>query len=73
MIIPTEPIGSIPRAVALLGAVKDAGSLENPLLDRLYEAAVQDTIRKFEAAGSPVITEGEQRRACLEPKWRRRF
>jgi 5-methyltetrahydropteroyltriglutamate--homocysteine methyltransferase len=29
-------------------------------LDRLYEAALVDTIKLFEATGSPVITDGEQ-------------
>jgi 5-methyltetrahydropteroyltriglutamate--homocysteine methyltransferase len=33
-----------------------------PELDELYEEAVRDTIRRFEATGSPVITDGEQRK-----------
>jgi methionine synthase II (cobalamin-independent) len=63
MIIPTEPIGSIPRPVALLAAI-DArgGNAQDPALEPLYEAAVRDTIRQFEATGSPVITDGEQRK-----------
>lgn len=28
----------------------------------MYEAAIEDTIRRFEATGSPVITDGEQRK-----------
>ena len=31
-------------------------------LDPLYEAAIRDTIERFEATGSPVITDGEQRK-----------
>ena len=61
MIIPTEPIGSIPRPVRLIEAVAE-GSITDPALDPLYEAAVRDTIEKFEATGSPVITDGEQRK-----------
>ena len=61
MIIPTEPIGSIPRPVPLIKAVAD-GKITDPNLDPLYEAAVKDTIERFEATGSPVITDGEQRK-----------
>ena len=35
---------------------------EDPALEGLSDAAVQDTIEQFEATGSPVITDGEQRR-----------
>jgi 5-methyltetrahydropteroyltriglutamate--homocysteine methyltransferase len=35
---------------------------EDPALDRLYEAAVRDTVARFEATGSPVISDGEQRK-----------
>ena len=61
MIIPTEPIGSIPRPLALIDAIKIGGS-QDPALDPLFEAAIQDTIERFEATGSPVITDGEQRK-----------
>jgi 5-methyltetrahydropteroyltriglutamate--homocysteine methyltransferase len=61
MMIPTEPIGSIPRPLDLIESVA-AGSISDPNLDPLYEAAVQDTIERFEATGSPVITDGEQRK-----------
>jgi 5-methyltetrahydropteroyltriglutamate--homocysteine methyltransferase len=59
--IPTEPIGSIPRPQKLLDALNDA-SAGDPSLDSLYEEAIEDTIRQFEATGSPVITDGEQRK-----------
>jgi 5-methyltetrahydropteroyltriglutamate--homocysteine methyltransferase len=59
--LPTEPIGSIPRPPALLDAIAEWGS-EDPRLDPLYEAATRDTIAAFEATGSPVITDGEQRK-----------
>jgi 5-methyltetrahydropteroyltriglutamate--homocysteine methyltransferase len=34
----------------------------DPALDRLYEEAIADTVRSFEATGSPVVTDGEQRK-----------
>jgi 5-methyltetrahydropteroyltriglutamate--homocysteine methyltransferase len=37
-----------------------AGRLPRYELDRLYEAALADTIKLFEATGSPVIMDGEQ-------------
>ena len=62
MEIPTEPIGSIPRPLALLEAIKSKGDASDPGLDSLYEWAIRDTIKQFEATGSPVITDGEQRK-----------
>ena len=59
--LPTEPIGSIPRPPALLDAIAEWGS-EDPRLEPLYEAAIGDTIAQFEATGSPVVTDGEQRK-----------
>ena len=62
MPIPTEPIGSIPRPQALIDgtqAFKD-GRISQKELDSLYAAAIRDTIERFEATGSPVITDGEQ-------------
>src|SRR5687768_5103188 len=61
MQIPTEPIGSIPRPPDLIRAVQQ-GDGADPALDPLYEAAIRDTIVRFEATGSPVITDGEQRK-----------
>jgi len=61
MTIPTEPIGSIPRPLALIEAIA-ARDGADPELDGLYEAAIRDTIERFEATGSPVITDGEQRK-----------
>ncbi len=56
----TEPIGSVPRPPALLeGLAAGAPAAE---LDALYEDAVRDTIARFEETGSPVVTDGEQRK-----------
>jgi 5-methyltetrahydropteroyltriglutamate--homocysteine methyltransferase len=62
MTIPTEPIGSIPRPLALIEAVARKGP-DDPSLERLYEDAIRDTVERFEATGSPVITDGEHTRA----------
>jgi 5-methyltetrahydropteroyltriglutamate--homocysteine methyltransferase len=59
--IPTEPIGSIPRPPTLVEAVTVSDGFD-PALEPLYEEAVRDTIERFEATGSPVITDGEQRK-----------
>src|SRR5262245_64697674 len=60
MMIPTEPIGSIPRPLQLIEAVTASGGGSDPKLNPLYEEAIKDTIERFEATGSPVITDGEQ-------------
>ncbi|HEX6143333.1 MAG TPA: hypothetical protein VFZ01_11475, partial [Geminicoccaceae bacterium] len=64
MPLPTEPIGSIPRPRELLAALDAyrAGRIDLAGLDAAYDAAVEDTVRRFEATGSPVITDGEQRK-----------
>lgn len=61
--IPTEPIGSIPRPLWLLDAIAArGGDGADPGLEPLYEKAIRDTIAQFEATGSPVISDGEQRK-----------
>lgn len=64
LIIPTEPIGSIPRPLELIEAARafERGEVSRQALDRLYDEATLDTIRRFEATGSPVISDGEQRK-----------
>jgi 5-methyltetrahydropteroyltriglutamate--homocysteine methyltransferase len=59
--IPTEPIGSLPRPVALLDALQRTDS-ESPELEALYDEAIRDTIQALDAIGSPVLTDGEQRK-----------
>src|SRR5438445_8306725 len=61
MQIPTEPIGSIPRPLHLIEAVSATDGTD-PSLDPVYDEAIRDTIARFEATGSPVITDGEQRK-----------
>jgi 5-methyltetrahydropteroyltriglutamate--homocysteine methyltransferase len=67
MTIPTEPIGSIPRPPELLRAMRDhaAGRISSVTLDEAYNGAVRDTLERFEATGSPVISDGEQRKSSF--------
>jgi 5-methyltetrahydropteroyltriglutamate--homocysteine methyltransferase len=60
--IPTEPIGSIPRPPELIEGMQlsAAGRISPADLQSRYERAIRDTIQRFEATGSPVITDGEQ-------------
>jgi 5-methyltetrahydropteroyltriglutamate--homocysteine methyltransferase len=60
--IPTEPIGSLPRPPELVAAMQQAAGPDDPALDPLYDAAIRDTLQRFEATGSPVVTDGEQRK-----------
>ena len=62
MIIPTEPIGSIPRPGYLIDAMgaHGAGRLDDAGLSQAMERAVAETVAAMEATGSPVITDGEQ-------------
>jgi 5-methyltetrahydropteroyltriglutamate--homocysteine methyltransferase len=64
MTLPTEPIGSIPRSKALQDGMRAAaaGEITPEELDVLFDDAVSETLRRFEATGSPVITDGEQRK-----------
>ena len=60
----SEPIGSIPRPQALIDAMT-AGNTEPGLMEELYDDALRDTIARFEATGSPVITDGEQTKSSF--------
>ena len=64
MPIPTEPIGSIPRPPELVAGMSAAaeGAISADELDALFEEAVRSTIAELEATGSPVVTDGEQRK-----------
>src|SRR5215831_16932573 len=64
MTLPTEPIGSIPRPKELIAGMTAFGDgrIGEDALAALFDGAVADTIRLFEETGSPVITDGEQRK-----------
>lgn len=61
LIIPTEPIGSIPRPLKLVEALNASGNA-HPDIEALYEDAVRETVAQMAATGSPVLTDGEQRK-----------
>jgi 5-methyltetrahydropteroyltriglutamate--homocysteine methyltransferase len=62
--LPTEPVGSIPRPQELVDALSmlRRGELARSQLEAVYASAIVDTIRRFEATGSPVISDGELRK-----------
>jgi 5-methyltetrahydropteroyltriglutamate--homocysteine methyltransferase len=62
MSIATEPIGSIPRPVELLSAMRGyaEGRISGDELHAAEDAALRDTIERFERTGSPIISDGEQ-------------
>jgi methionine synthase II (cobalamin-independent) len=61
--IPTEPVGSLPRPSTLQTAYAkyDQGEISKEDLAVEQDAAVRDSIERFEATGSPIISDGEQR------------
>jgi 5-methyltetrahydropteroyltriglutamate--homocysteine methyltransferase len=62
MAIPTELIGSIPRPQTLIDTMVSfgAGRASREALDGAYRDALEDTIRRLEETGSPVLSDGEQ-------------
>ncbi|MEJ1240624.1 cobalamin-independent methionine synthase II family protein [Chryseolinea sp. T2] len=62
MIIPTEPIGSIPRPAYLIDALSDraSGRITEEALKELSRRALKETVTALEQTGSPVISDGEQ-------------
>ena len=63
MPIPTEPVGSLPRPMKLQAAYAgyDAGTVTKEQLTREQDAACLDSIKRMEATGAPVVSDGEQR------------
>lgn len=62
--LPTEPVGSLPRPSALQRAVLDAetGLLTAAELEHAQDLAVRDTLHRMAETGSPLVSDGEQRR-----------
>ena len=62
--LPTEAIGSIPRPGWLMAAIQEeeSGTRSAAELEDVYERATRVTIRELEATGSPVVSDGEQRK-----------
>src|SRR6476660_9324411 len=63
MSIPTEPVGSLPRPAKLQAAYADydAGKITKEQLVAEQDAACLDSIKRMEATGSPIVSDGEQR------------
>ncbi|MEP7376708.1 MAG: cobalamin-independent methionine synthase II family protein [Chitinophagaceae bacterium] len=62
MRILTEPVGSVPRPQYLIDAFGAFGQqqIDEAEFSNLCDKALKDTIERFEATGSPVISDGEQ-------------
>lgn len=67
MTIPTEPVGSVPRAPELQAAMSAfaEGSLSAEAMEDAFDAAVSNTVARFEATGSPIVTDGEQTKSSF--------
>ena len=61
--IPTENVGSLPRPMKLQAAYADydAGKIKLEQLEAEQEEAAKDSIKRMEATGSPIVSDGEQR------------
>ena len=59
--IPTQPIGRILRPVEPMERVKK-GNSEDRKLAPLYDVAVRDSMARLAGAGSPVVTDGGERK-----------
>ncbi|KAI9863906.1 MAG: hypothetical protein M1813_003558 [Trichoglossum hirsutum] len=63
MPIPTEVVGSLPRPTYLQQAFADydAGKISRADLIKAQDKAAEDSIKRMEEAGEPLVTDGEQR------------
>ena len=67
MSIPTELVGSLPRPMKLQEAYADydEGKISWEDLKAEQDAAAEDSIRRLEEVGEPVVTDGEQRESSF--------
>ena len=67
MPIPTELVGSLPRPMRLQEAYADydEGKITFEQLQAEQDAAAEDSIRRLEATGEPIVTDGEQRESSF--------
>src|SRR3954466_12513105 len=65
--IPTELVGSLPRPMKLQEAYQayDDGTITYEDLQAEQDAAAEDSIRRLEATGEPIVTDGEQRESSF--------
>jgi methionine synthase II (cobalamin-independent) len=67
MSIPTELVGSLPRPMKLQEAYAsyDDGAITWEQLQAEQDAAAEDSIRRLEDVGEPIVTDGEQRESSF--------
>jgi methionine synthase II (cobalamin-independent) len=67
MSIPTELVGSLPRPMKLQEAFQayDDGKIDFDQLRTEQDAAAEDSIRRLEEVGEPIVTDGEQRESSF--------
>ncbi len=67
MPIRTELVGSLPRPMKLQQAYADydEGTITWQQLQAEQDAAAEDSIRRLEATGEPIVTDGEQRESSF--------
>ncbi|HZH25483.1 MAG TPA: hypothetical protein VEY49_11295 [Solirubrobacteraceae bacterium] len=67
MPIPTELVGSLPRPMKLQQAFADydEGKITFEQLQAEQDAAAEDSIKRLEETGEPIVTDGEQRESSF--------
>src|SRR4051812_33370493 len=67
MPIPTELVGSLPRPERLQDAYQDYddGKIDWRQLQAEQDTAAEDSIKRLEATGEPIVTDGEQRESSF--------
>ena len=67
MPIPTELVGSLPRPMKLQEAYEDydQGTITWDELQAEQDEAAEDSIKRLEATGEPIVTDGEQRESSF--------
>src|SRR3954467_8848542 len=67
MPIPTERVGPRPRPEKLQNAYQDYddGKIDWAKLQAEQDAAAEDSIKRLEATGEPIVTDGEQRESSF--------
>jgi methionine synthase II (cobalamin-independent) len=67
MPIPTELVGSLPRPERLQSAYQDYddGRIDWEQLKAEQDDAAEDSIKRLEATGEPIVTDGEQRESSF--------
>ena len=67
MPIPTELVGSLPRPMKLQEAYADydEGKIEFDQLQAAQDEAAEDSIKRLEQTGEPIVTDGEQRESSF--------